>query len=174
MNAAKGDDGFDAFCVLAHPRLVAALAHVTGDRAVAEELAQEALVRAHDRWGRVSQLDSPLGWTVHVGTNLARSHLRRWQLARRVDAQLVGGERGSHTDPDGADAVAVRQAMARLSLPQREAVVLRYVVGLTAVEAGAVLGVDPATVRQRTKRALDVLREELDVRADDEEADRVR
>ncbi|WP_052668323.1 sigma factor [Nitriliruptor alkaliphilus] len=63
MSGVGSDDAFHAFCVEAHPRLVAALGHVVGDHAVAEELAQEALVRAHQRWRRVSQLESPLGWT---------------------------------------------------------------------------------------------------------------
>lgn len=158
MSSGGSDATFDAFCVAAYPRLVAALGHVVGDRAVAEELAQEALVRAHQRWGRVSQLDSPLGWTVHVGTNLARSHLRRRVIARRVDRQLAADAPTEHLDPDAADAVAIRAAMATLSFPQREAVVLRFVVGLTAVEAGQVLGVAPAAVRARTHRALGILR----------------
>lgn len=158
---------FEAFCVVAYPRLVAALGHVVGDRAVAEELAQEALVRAHQRWRRVSQLDSPLGWTVHVGTNLARSHLRRRVLARRVDRQLAADTPAEHTDPDAADAVVVGEAMAELSLPQREAVVLRFVVGLTAAETGRVLGIEPAAVRARTHRALGVLRDRLTIDAPD-------
>lgn len=163
MAGGASDATFDAFCVAAYPRLVAALGHVVGDRAVAEELAQEALVRAHQRWRRVSQLDSPLGWTVHVGTNLARSHLRRRVLARRVDRQLAADAPSEHIDPDTADAVAVREAMAALPLPQREAVVLRFVIGLTAVETGRVLGIEPAAVRARTHRALGVLRGRLTI-----------
>jgi RNA polymerase sigma factor (sigma-70 family) len=162
------DATFDAFCVAAYPRLVAALGHVVGDRAVAEELAQESLVCAHQRWRRVSQLDSPLGWAVHVGTNLARSHLRRRVLARRVDRQLAVDVSIGHIDPDAADAVAVREAMAALSSPQREAVVLRFVIGLTAVEAGRVLGIEPAAVRARTHRALGVMRGRLAIDEPDE------
>lgn len=167
--AGDGSDGtFEAFCVGAYPRLVAALGHLVGDPAVAEELAQESLVRAHRRWRRVSQLDSPLGWAVHVGTNLARSHLRRRVVARRVDRQLALEVPTEHIDPDAADAVAVREAMAGLSLPQREAVVLRFVVGLTAVEAGRVLGIEPAAVRARTHRALGVLRGRLAIDGPDD------
>jgi RNA polymerase sigma factor (sigma-70 family) len=128
------------------------------------------MLRAHQRWGRVSQLDSPLGWTVHVGTNLARSYLRRRVLARRVDRQLAVDASTERTDPDAADAVAVRDAMAALSLPQREAVVLRFVVGLTAVEAGRVLGIEPAAVRARTHRAIGVLRGQLAIDEPDETA----
>ncbi|MTV24786.1 sigma-70 family RNA polymerase sigma factor [Nitriliruptoraceae bacterium ZYF776] len=171
--------GFEAFCREAWPRLVGALGHLTGDRAVAEELAQEALARAHQRWTRVSQLASPLGWTVHVGANLARSHLRRTAVARR-HAAVIGPDRGTHQDPDGAEVVAVRDALARLTPAQREAVVLRHVLGLTAVETGEVLGVAATVVRARTKRGLDVLRTHLaidephDVEDRDEEDDRVR
>lgn len=167
----EGDDGFDAFCVEAWPRLVRALAHVVGDHGVAEELAQEALVRAHQRWTQVSRMHSPLGWTIHVGTNLARSQLRRRAAARRAAARLTDPDAGRHHDPDGADAVAVHTALGELSPPQREAVVLRYVAGLTAVETAEVLGIDATAVRARTHRALSVLRRHLNVEgAEDEPA----
>ena len=44
--------GFDAFYARELPRLVTILTAVTGDQMVAEELAQEALLRAHQRWSR--------------------------------------------------------------------------------------------------------------------------
>lgn len=155
------DADFDAFCVAAYPRLVGALSHVCGEPAVAEELAQEALVRAHQRWIDVAAMASPIGWTVHVGANLARSHLRRRRLERRVQGQHGPGGDGHHHDPDGADTVATRRAVASLPAAQREAVVLRHVVGLSAEEIGATLGVPAATIRKRTERGLATLRTQL-------------
>lgn len=156
----RDDDGFDAFCVAAHPRLVAALSHIVADRAVGEELAQEALIRAHQRWDRVQSLESPLGWTVHVGANLARSHLRR----RRLERRLVGGQQRPevHHDPEITDTVALRSAMAMLTPAQREAVVLRHLLGLSPEQTGRLLGLDAAAVRARTHRAIRVLRQHLD------------
>lgn len=165
-------DSFERFCRDAWPRLVGALAHIAGDRDLAEDLAQEALARAHQRWERVSQLASPLGWTIHVGANLARSHRRRRAVARRY-AAVVDPDRGAHHDPNGADAAAVRDALGRLTVAQREAVVLRHMMGLTAVEVGGVVGVTPSVVRARTKRGLDVLRTHLSVDVPDEEDEHV-
>lgn len=84
-----GADGPEEFCDAVRDRLVGALTLATGRRAVAEELAQEALVRVWQRWGRVSQLDVPEAWAVRVGLNLAGSwHRRRqaeWRASRRAD-----------------------------------------------------------------------------------------
>lgn len=155
------DDDFDAFCREAYPKLVGALGHIVGDASAAEDLAQEALVRAHERWRHVAELRSPLGWTTHVGANLARSHLRKRRVSLRPYPRATDVAPAHARDPDSANVAAVRQAMQRLSVPQREAVVLRYMLGLSAVEAASVLGLTAEAVRARTKRGSDVLREEL-------------
>ncbi|HZP15125.1 MAG TPA: sigma factor, partial [Nocardioides sp.] len=71
------------FCRETWPRLVGALSLMTGDRHVAEELAQEALVRVCERWDEVRAMESPLGWTHRVAFNLASSHFRRRSAERR-------------------------------------------------------------------------------------------
>ena len=106
-----------AFCAAEWPQLVRALSLYVGDPYVAEELAQEALLRACRQWATVSQLDSPGGWTWRVATNLANSHFRRARAARRAQ-QRLGTDDRAHRDPDGGDAVAVRQAVA--ALPERQ------------------------------------------------------
>ena len=55
-------EGAEAFCEGYYPTLVGGLALYVGDRLLAEELAQEALLRAFRRWERVAGLDSPEGW----------------------------------------------------------------------------------------------------------------
>ena len=72
------------FCREAWPRLVGALSLSTGDRHVAEELAQEALVRVCERWNEVQVMESPMGWAHRVGFNLASSHYRRREAERRA------------------------------------------------------------------------------------------
>lgn len=150
---------FDAFCVSAHPRLVAALTHIVGDRPLAEDLAQEALIRAFKRWARVRQLRSPVGWTVHVGSNLARSAMRRRLVQRRVHQRL--GSDQVHHDHDVALRLSFEQALATLTTGQREIVVLRYYVGLSATEIGDVLAMDPNAVRQAAHRGVAALRRSM-------------
>jgi RNA polymerase sigma-70 factor (ECF subfamily) len=59
------------------PRLVGALALHCGDRGTAEELAQEALARAWQRWTQVQQMQNPSAWIYRVAFNLATSWFRR-------------------------------------------------------------------------------------------------
>jgi RNA polymerase sigma factor (sigma-70 family) len=148
-----------AFCAREYPRLVAALTYRVGDRHVAEELAQEALLRACARWGRVGKLDSPGGWVWHVARNLATSHRRRRQAERRAN-QRHGLLTDRHLDPAPADR-DLTVALERLPGRQRDAVVLRHVLDLSVEEAAVRLGATPDAVRSLTKRGVSTLRAEL-------------
>lgn len=117
-------------------------------------------MRAYQRWERVSQLRSPLGWTVHVGTNLARSLLRR-QLAHRRAQRVLAAEPAGAREPDTPLRLTIAAALAQLTVHQREVLVLRYFLGLDTLECGELLGLDPNAVRQRTHRAAGALRREL-------------
>lgn len=150
-----------AFCREEHPRLTRMLDLYLGDVHVAEELAQEALLRAAGRWDRVRLLDSPGGWTRRVAINLANSWFRRQAAARRARARS-GRESDVHRDPDGADAVAVRRAVASLPPRQRTAVVLRHHEDLDVAEVAQVMGISHDAVRSLTKRGVARLRELLD------------
>lgn len=136
---------------------------------LAEELAQEALLVACRRWGMVGGLDEPLAWIHRVGVNQANSWFRRARAERRAYARVAGG--GGHRDPDTADRVAVREALAALSPKQREAVLLRYYLGLSAEQAARATGSTPGAVRGLTHRAVRVLRTVLDVTEPEETAD---
>lgn len=144
-----------------YPRLVRAVDLLLDDRGVAEEVAQEALLRAAGRWEHVSGLESPGGWVHRVAVNLATSHLRRRRVARRARRRLAATAPGTTTQPDTATAVTVRAALARLPANQRRLLVLRHVLGWSAVEIGDLDRVRPETVRQRLGRARNALREEL-------------
>lgn len=155
------DASFERFCGQAYPRLVAALTHHCGDRDLAEDSAQEALVRACRRWARVRTLDSPVGWCFHVGANVTRSWLRRRRAEQRARERLGGSRTGPGDPADAADRLAVRQALGSLNDRQREAVVLRYYLGLSAGEVAAVTGSTAGAVRVLTHRAVASLRDQL-------------
>lgn len=155
-------EGYEAFCAAAYPQLVAAFAHQFGDRWLAEELAQEAIIRAGARWGRVSQLEAPVGWAFRVGCNLGVSHLRRRAVERRAIERRPSDEQ-VHVDIDPWENDDVRAILQYLTDRQRQAIIARYYLGLSAEEAAQALGTTAGAVRVQTHRALQRMRTCLDV-----------
>lgn len=147
---------------MVYPRLARSMASYCGDPAVGEEIAQEALARAWERWDAVSAMDAPAMWVYRTGLNLARSHWRR-RLRERRSLERSGLDRFTAAAPEQswADSVAVRQAIARLPSRQRSAVVLRYHGDLSVDDTARVMGCAAGTVKALTHQALDRLRAEL-------------
>ncbi|MEX2421664.1 MAG: sigma-70 family RNA polymerase sigma factor [Actinomycetota bacterium] len=152
----------ERFCAEAWPRLVAAMSHYCGDVYLAEELVQEALVRACRRWSRVSVMSSPEGWTYRVAVNLANSAWRRQRAERRA-RQRHGPDREVARPVAVEDQLLVRAALQTLTAQQREAVVLRHVLELSVAQVAEVLDTSPGAVRGLTHRAVRQLRESLEL-----------
>jgi len=144
------EDSFEAFFQEQYTNLLRAMYLVTGNRHEAEEVTQDAFVRALERWERVRRADNRAGYLYRIALNLYRSKLRRVARSARKTLKPV-----PETDPFEAadDRDAVGRAMAELPPGQREAVVLVEWLGLTDEEAGGVLGISPVTVRVRRHRA---------------------
>jgi RNA polymerase sigma-70 factor, ECF subfamily len=157
---------FEPFFEREYPRLARALYLVTGDRAEAEDLAQEAMVRVYERWEHVRNTDSPAGYLYRTALNLHRSRLRRLAVRAR---RAVGLRPDPPADPALEAEVRdeVDRALAALPDGQREAVVLVEWVGLSAEEAGRVLGIEPVSVRVRLSRARATLRTAMEDRDDE-------
>jgi RNA polymerase sigma factor (sigma-70 family) len=147
-----------AFCSELQPRLVGSLVLFCGDRWLGEELAQEALVRALERWSRVRRMDHPQAWVFRVGLNLAKSARQRHRLERRANAVLAGRAVQHAELPDTPTAVAVRAALAELSPRQRAVIVARFYAGLDVMSTAAALGCAEGTVKALTHKAIRRLR----------------
>lgn len=156
----RAPEDLASFCEREYPRLVGALDLYLGDLHVAEELAQEALIRASKRWARVGQLESPGGWTYRVAINLANSWFRRRRAERRAYRRLDADPQAHH-DVDVADRHAVRDAVRALPDRQRTALILRYYLDLPAPEVAERMGTTHGAVRALTKRAIAALRDQL-------------
>jgi RNA polymerase sigma-70 factor (ECF subfamily) len=139
---------FDAFFDEEYAPLLRLMFAMTGNRAEAEELAQEAMTRALERWDRVRAMDSPAGYVYRTAVNLNRSRLRR--LARPLRWSRESG-RSSYAEPEVVGTVVA--ALAALPRGQREAILLVEWLGLDAREAGRILGISPSSVRSRVHRA---------------------
>ena len=147
-----------AFCRREHPRLVGAVGLYLGDVALAEEIAQEALLRACRDWSRVRTFGSPGAWVHRVAMNLAVSAGRRRQAKRRADERLVSYAGLAPGEEDREAAVAMRAALAKLPDRQREALVLRYFADLSVSETAEAMRCPEGTVKTLTSRGVATLR----------------
>lgn len=144
-------DDFETWYRDLHPRLHASMAHAFGDVALAEEVTDEALARALERWERVHAMDAPEGWVYRVAFNEARRRLRRSGMEQR----LLRRERVEPADPPAGELWAV---VADLPIRQRQAVVLRHVGDLREAEIGEAMGVTRGTVSATLRAAYASLR----------------
>lgn len=159
MSQRPVDEGLASFCEAEHHDLVGLLALLTGDRHLAEELAQEALARLCEHWSAVRGMANRRAWLRRVACNLAASRFRRKAAERRANHRH--GPLGDVRDPDGADTVAVRRAVAALPRRQRETIVLRWFVGLSVAETAEELDCAQGTVKSLTSKAMASLRRQL-------------
>ena len=148
------DETFDEFFVRLLPRAVQVARRVTGDPWTAEEVAVEALARAHARWARVEPLAWRDAWVLKVASREALRQVRRQPFQIRPERAR-----------DESDVVVLRAALvaALVELPrrQRETIVLRYLCDLPEEEVAAVLGVSAGTVKTHLHRALLALRSKI-------------
>ncbi len=152
---------FEEFAQAQLPAVLAFATALTGQRTTAEDLAQEALIRAHARWDSIRRLDRPDLYFRKMVLNEFLSWRRRaWRLVPADQRNL-----GIRTAPDHAAGYAEHAAMlaeiAKLPRRQRAVVVLRYYEDRTDAEIGELLGCAPGSVRAYASRALAALRVEL-------------
>jgi RNA polymerase sigma factor (sigma-70 family) len=150
------------------PKLVAALARLVRDVGLAEELAQDALVAALERWPHTGVPDNPGAWLTATAKHRAIDLLRRGtrfatkheQLGRELVLQLETAAAGDD-DPVGDDLLRLILIACHpvLSADARVALTLRLLGGLTTEEIARAFLVPPATIAQRIVRAKRTLAE---------------
>lgn len=131
---------FEAWYRAAHPRLLATLVVASGDIEAARDAAAEAFTRALERWPRVHGMDAPEAWVHRVGVNVLRRRSRR----RILEERLLRRQRLEPVPPPQV-ASEVWDAMALLPFRQRQALALRYLLGMTQAEVADAMGVAPGT-----------------------------
>lgn len=142
--AGERAEGFEAFFEAERARLFGTLCLVTGDRGEAEDLMQEAFLKAWERWDRVSGLVDPAGYLYRTAFNLFRSRLRR---AARAARRLLAADPAFDPFPGIEDRQDLLGALRKLAPRQRAAVVLVELLDLTSEDAAKFLHVRPVTVR---------------------------
>ncbi|MBI2866869.1 MAG: sigma-70 family RNA polymerase sigma factor [Chloroflexi bacterium] len=136
---------------------------MTGDRALSEDLVQEAFLSA---WKGLRDFRDgrPLKpWLVRILVNKAVSHRRRSRPETTFDVQSASNEADSPVDATEQmdNRATVQRALAALSEEQRQTVMLHYFADLSTAEIGSVLRCEETTVRTRLHRALGNLRQAM-------------
>jgi RNA polymerase sigma-70 factor, ECF subfamily len=144
----EGGGEFDAFYRDSYARLVRQLWAVTGSRQDAEDVLQEAFVRAAARWGRVGAYELPEAWVRQVAIRLARNELRR---VRRGLAALLR-LRPVQQDGPSEDRPALIVALRDLPLRYRQVLVLHYLADLPVQQIAAELDLPQGTVTTQLAR----------------------
>ncbi|GIH11393.1 hypothetical protein Rhe02_94600 [Rhizocola hellebori] len=139
---------FADFYSLQFSRIATQIYAYLGDHAEAQDIAQEAFVRAFDRWAVVSAYDEPFAWVRRVAWNLATSRMRRV----KVTLGYLSRQREEHTPEPSPDRVALIQALAKLPDKHRLAVVLHYLANMTTAEIAKQESVADGTVRSWLSR----------------------
>ena len=124
---------------------------LTGSRAVAEEIVQDAFIATRRAWDRVEQ---PAPYVRTAVVNRCRSWGRHEQV---VQAHAPAPPEPSRLEPD-----ELWDALGRLDVRRRTAIVLRYYADLPHAEIAEILGCRPATVRTSIHRGLRQLRKEME------------
>jgi RNA polymerase sigma-70 factor (sigma-E family) len=125
----------------------------------AEDLVQEVLVRAHQRWGAIRRTSNPDGYVYRMVVNAATSF---WRRAARRELVVETDRLPSPGVTDGSDERGDRELMLtllrRLPAKQRAVLVLRHYEGLSDAEIAELMGTSTVTVRSNAHRGLAAMR----------------
>lgn len=161
LQVVSAAEPFEAFFSREFPKMVAVAYAISGSRWAAEELAQEACLRAYKSWDSVARYDKPGAWLRRVTINLANSLLRRRvSEVKALERYLVGGVEVVDSHP--VEEAAFWDQVRELPRRQREVIVLHYVDGLDTAEIADVLDISESSVRTHLQRGRETLVRKVD------------
>ncbi|MEU8959726.1 SigE family RNA polymerase sigma factor [Streptomyces sp. NPDC048518] len=155
------DEEFEAFYAHSVRPLVGQVYLMTGDLHEAQDVVQEAFVRAWTRRSRLERDAGPEAWIRTVAWRLAVSRWRRRGRAADAWRRHHGERPGAAPEPDPGT-VALVAALRRLSERQRRVAVLHYVCDLSVQQVAAETGIAAGTVKSHLSRARAALAPHLD------------
>ena len=157
----RAAEPFDRFFHREFPRMVALAYGISGSRWAAEELAQEACLRAYKSWDSISGYDKPGAWLRRVTINLANSFLRRKvSELRALERYAVGGI--EPLDPHPVEDESFWEEVKSLPRRQREVIVLHYVDDMSTADIADVLDISESSVRTHLQRGREMLAQRVE------------
>ena len=124
-----------------------------GERALADDLAQETYLEAHRKLAQYRGEGAFAGWLIRIAWSRFQMHLRaRGQAPEELDDTLPAPLH------DPSHKLDLERAMARLSAPERAALTLCYAMEYSHAEAAALLALPLGTVKSHVTRGREKLR----------------
>jgi RNA polymerase sigma-70 factor (sigma-E family) len=151
---------FEDFYLQEYPQVVALAYALSGSRAGAEDIAQEAFLRAYRDWDRVGSYEHQAAWVRRVAANLATSAVRRRLVEARALIRLTGRWEPA-VDPLPTGDTEFWTAVRALPSRQSQAVALYYFQDLSVQQTAAVLGCAEGTVKAHLAKARQALARQL-------------
>jgi RNA polymerase sigma-70 factor (ECF subfamily) len=150
----RDSSSFDDFYHGCARRLTSHVHAMAGSLAEAEDVVQEAFTKAWQHWDKISRYGDPEAWVRTVAFHIQVS---RWRKARnRLRAHRRHGLPGNEPALS-PDYVAIVTALRKITVGQRQAIVLHYLVGLSVEEVAGETGVAVGTVKARLSRGRQAL-----------------
>jgi RNA polymerase sigma-70 factor (sigma-E family) len=149
---------------LRHADAAARLAYLlTGDRALAEDITQDAFVRLAGRLVHIRDPEAFQAYLRRTVVNLSHSYFRHKRVERSYLERARNAPLPVAAGP--GEAVGEREelwaALGRLSERQRAAIVLRFYEDLSEGQVAEILGCRPGTVKSLVSRGLEAMRDEI-------------
>jgi RNA polymerase sigma-70 factor (sigma-E family) len=155
-------DDFAAWVAARGPGLLRLAYVLTGNRAEAEDIVQDALSRALPRWSGIVAVEHPDAYVRRMVVNAHTSWWRRFRRRESPVAEPFGEDiPAADAGPDLGEQERLWQACRSLPEAQRTAIVLRFYEQLEYAEIADLTGVREGSVRSRVSRGLAALRATL-------------
>jgi RNA polymerase sigma-70 factor (sigma-E family) len=160
----RAEKEFEEFALARTPQLHRSAWLLCGDRHQAEDLVQETLAKVYVRWRRPlgSRIDNPAAYAQTTLTRTFLSAKRRRSSTELPYADLPDSPISDRTASSDVR-LALRDALAELAPSDRVVLVLRYLEDLSVDEVADRMGVSSGAVRSRSLRALERIRDRVDV-----------
>lgn len=149
---------FESFYGAEHRHVVRIVYALCGSWTTAEDVSQEAFLKALRRWPQLRQLDRPDAWVRRVACNLATSRFRRLSIEARALLRWRSREDVAEPQQLPADLEGFWQLVRQLPDRQAQAVALFYADDLAVVEVAQVMGCAEGTVKAHLHAARERLR----------------
>jgi RNA polymerase sigma-70 factor (sigma-E family) len=142
--------------------LLGLMTAMCGDAGLAEDLVQDVLLKAHQRWAKISKLDLPERYVRKMLVNEFVSWRRKW--ARLVPtAEIDLFDDGPDLATTHADRSALQSRLEQLPRRQQAVLALRYFADLSDTEIAEALGCSVGAVRAYISRGLSTLRTDTEL-----------